>query len=83
MKVSKLQSTMSRIEVQLKQEKVENKIHQQQIKKLQGDLLPMDNEQYRGRDTMKILVEKENIIQLLKKKLKIPATQLIQSSELT
>ena len=43
----------------------------------------MDSEQDRGRDTKKILVEKENIIQLLKKKLRIPATQLIQASELT
>ena len=54
----------------MKQEKVENKTYQQQIKKLQGDVLDMDSEQYRGQDTMKILVEKENIIQLLKKEIK-------------
>ena len=32
---------------------------------------------------LKIFGEKENTIQLLKKKLKIPATQLIQASKLT
>ena len=41
LKVSKLQSTVSRVESQLKQEKVENKIYQQQTKKIQGGLLAM------------------------------------------
>ena len=43
----------------------------------------MDSETNRGQATKKILVEKESTIQLLKKKLKIPSTQLIQASELT
>ena len=43
----------------------------------------MDNDQDRGQATKKILAEKENSIQLLKKKLKIPTTQLIRDSELT
>ena len=71
LKVSKLQSTMSKIENQQRQEKVENKVHQEQLKKLQGDLLTMDSEVDKGEVTQKILAEKESIIQLLKKKLKI------------
>ena len=43
----------------------------------------MDSELERGQATNKILARKENTIQLLKKKLKIPATQLNQTSELT
>ena len=83
LKVSKLQSTQVKIENQLRQEKVENKVHQQQIKKLQGDLLAIDNEANKGEVTQKILTEKENTIHLLKKKLEIPAMRLIQASELT
>ena len=83
LKVSKLQSTVSRLENQLKQERVENKTYQQQIKKLQGDILAMDSKEDKGKTTKKILSEKEITIQLLKKKLKILATQQIQASKLT
>ena len=62
---------------------MENKVHQQQIKKLHGYLLTIDNEADKGEVTKKIHDEKENTIQLLKKKLKIPTTQLIQGFELT
>ena len=58
-------------------------MHQQQIKKLQRYLLTMDSEVDEGKVTQKILAEKETTIQLLKKILKIPVTQLIQASELT
>ena len=58
----------------MRQERVENKGHQQQIKKLQGDLLVVDNEADKGETIHKLLNEKENTIQLLKTKLKIPAT---------
>ena len=71
---SRLQPTISRLENQLKKDKIENKTYHQQIKKLQGDLLAMDSDLDRGKATKNILVDKENIIQLLKKKLKIPAT---------
>ena len=53
---------MSRVENQLSQEKVENKVHQQQIKQLQGDLLDMDGEVEKGQATKKIMAEKENTI---------------------
>ena len=42
----------------------------------------MDSEPDRGQATNKILAKKQNTIHLLKKKLKIPATQLIQASKL-
>ena len=62
---------------------MENRSHQTQIKKLQTDLLAADSYAYKGSATQKLLNEKENTIQLLKKKLKIPSTQLIQAYELT
>ena len=68
--ISKLQYTVSRLENQLKQEKIENKTYQRQIKKLQGGLLTMDSELDRGQATKNILGDKENTFQLLKKKLK-------------
>ena len=46
------------LENQLKLEKVVNKTYQQQIKKLQGDLLAMDSELDRGNTTKKILAKK-------------------------
>ena len=67
----------------MKQEKIENKTYQDQIKKLQGDLIDLWSEPDRGQATKKILAKKENTIQLLKNKLNILATQLIQASELT
>ena len=82
LKLLKLHTTKSKIENQLRQEKVENKYHQAQIKKLQTDLLTVEGQDDKGEGIQKLLNEKENAIQLLKKKLKIPATQLIQASEL-
>ena len=43
----------------------------------------VDSESKKGEATQKIIAEKENTIQLLQKKLKIPASQLIQAFELT
>ena len=82
LKVSRLQSTKSKIENQLRQEKVENKAYQQQNKKIRGDQLAADSEENKGEENKKFLNEKENTIQLLKKEMKIPTTQLIQSSEM-
>ena len=62
MKSLKVTNYKSKIEGQLKQEKVEKKMHQQQIKKLQGDLLDMDSEVDKGHATKNILVEKESTI---------------------
>ena len=47
------------------------------------ELLVVDSQADKGDTAQKLLNEKENAIQLLKKKLKIPSTQLIQAYELT
>ena len=83
LQVSKLQSSNKRVEYLLRKEKVENKSHQTQIKKLQVELLVTDSQADKGAIAQNLLSEKENAIQLLKKKLKIPSTQLIQTSKLT
>ena len=72
----------SRIENQLREEKVENKSHQEQIKKLRTDVQATESQGDKGAGIHKLLNEKENAIQQLKKKLNIPSTQLIQAFEL-
>ena len=61
---------------------MENRTHQAQNKKLEECFLFAENQDNKGAATKKLLNEKEDTIQLLKKKMKIPATQLIQASEL-
>ena len=68
------------MEVQLKLEKVENKANLIQIKKLQGDIISLGTEPNSVQETKKLLEEKDNTIQLLKKKFKVPNTQHVQSS---
>ena len=70
LQVSKLQSSKKIVEDLLRKEKVENKSHQTQIKKVQVELLVAD----KGVVAQKLLNKKESAIQLLKKKLKIPST---------
>ena len=82
LKLSKLHTSKGKIENQLRQEKVENKGHHVQIKKLQTYLLATKRQANKGERIQKLVNEKENDIQLLKKKLKIPSTQLIQASKL-
>ena len=52
------------------------------MNKLQTYLLLDENQANKGDGTKKLLKDKEDTIQLLKKKMKIPATQLIQASKL-
>ena len=58
LKVSKLQSSKKRVEYLLRKEKVENKSHQMQIKKLQVELLVADSQADKGAATQKLLKEK-------------------------
>ena len=44
-------------------------------------MLTAISETNKGEETQKLLAEKESTIQLLKKKIKIPATRLIQDLE--
>ena len=83
LKLSKLQNCKIKTEIQLRQEKVENKAHQAQIKKLQTYPLAGEGKAEKGPGIQKMLNEKENAMQLLKKKLTISSTQLIQGPELT
>ena len=53
------------------------------MKYIQGDMLAIDNEANKGEVKHKIIAEKENTFQLLKKNLKIPTTQFIHSTKLT
>ena len=70
------------MEVQSKHERLENKANLIQIKKLQGDVVSLGTEPSNMQATKKILEEKDNTIQLLKKKLKFPNTKHVQSSKL-
>ena len=50
---------------------------------MQDDLLKVEGQSDKGAVAQKLFDEKEKEVQVLKKKLKIPSTQLIQTSELT
>ena len=82
MKINKLQALVDKLEVQLKHKKVENKENLIHIKKLQADVINSGSEPRNVQATRKILEEKYNTIQVLKKKLKIPNSQHAQSPEL-
>ena len=82
MQISKLTAGKKRVEKLLRKEKVENRAHEVQIKKIQVDILVENIPRDRGVSTQRKLKDKEGTIQLLKKYLDIPATRLIQTSEL-
>ena len=83
LQIYKLTTGKKRVEEMLRKERVENKAHLEQIKKLKMDLsiayIPGD----KGVSTQRLLKYKEGIIQLLKRKLEIPSARLIQVAELT
>ena len=56
--------------------------HQAQIKNIETYLLLDENQDDKGDGTKKLLKGKEDTIHLLKKKLNIPTTQLIQALEI-
>ena len=62
LKVFRLQYAKIKVENQLRQERVENKAHQHQIKNLQGEFLTVDNETDKGATTQKLLNEKKIIL---------------------
>ena len=77
-RINKLQVLIDKLEIQLKHEKVENKANVVQIRKLQTDIASSDSTQA----VKRLLEEKDNALQVLKKKLKIPGTEHVHSSEL-
>ena len=82
MRINKLQILVDKLEIQLKHERVENKANAIQIKKLQADIVSSGNEEDNTQAVRRMLEEKDNVLQVLKKKLKIPGTKHVQSSEL-
>ena len=69
---------LDKLEIQSKHERVENKANVIQIRKLQTDIVSSDNTQA----VKRMLEEKDNALQVLKKKLKILGAEHVQSSEL-
>ena len=67
---------------QLKHEKVENKANLIQIKKLQGYVVILGIESGNMQETNKLLEEKDTTIKVLKKKLKVPNAEHVESSKL-
>ena len=61
LKVSRLQSAKHKVENQLRQERVDNKAHQHQIKKLQGDILAMDRETIEGKIQRRLYLRKKTL----------------------
>ena len=57
---------------------MENKANVIQVRKLQADLASSDNTQA----VKKLLEEKDNALQVLKKRLKMPGSEHVQSAEL-
>ena len=82
MRINKLQFLVDKLEIQLKHERVENKANTIHIKKLQEDIISSGNERDNTQDVRRMLEEKDNALQVLKKRLKIPGSEHVQSSEL-
>ena len=82
MKINKLQVLVDKLEVQLKHKKIENKANSIQIKKLQADVISSGDEPGNTQAIKRLLEEKDNALHVLKKKLKIPSSEHVQSSEL-
>ena len=81
-KINKLQVLVDKLKVQLKHDKVENKANSIQIKKLQADIVSSGDETRNTLAIRRLLEEKDNALHVLKKRLKIPSTEHVQSSEL-
>ena len=81
-KINKLQVLVDKLEVQLKHEKVENKVNSIQMNKLQAYIVSSGDETGNTLAIKRLLEEKDNALQVLKKKLKIQSSEHVQSSEL-
>ena len=80
--VSKLEESKEKTLNLLRKMRVENKALKTQINSLQNEAMQMEGLAHKGSLAHKLLDDKEKEIQTLKKKLKIPATQLAQAEEL-
>ena len=82
LQISKLEAGKAKTLDLLRKVRVENKALKIQINNLQNESLQIDGLAYKGDLAQRLLEEKEKEIQVLKRKLKIPSTQLIQTTEL-
>ena len=82
MRINKLKILVDKLEIQLKHERVENKANTIQIKKLEADIISSGNERDNTQAVRRMLEEKDNALQVLKKRLKIPSSEHVQSSKL-
>ena len=80
--MSKMEESREKNSNPLRKERVENKALKSKINNLQKEALQIEGPAQKGIFAQKLLDDKEKEIQTLKKKLKIPATQLAQAKEL-
>ena len=82
LQMSKLEASKTKTLDLLRKVRVENKALKVQINNSQNESLQVDGPAYKGALAQSLLDEKEKEIQVLKRKLKIPSTQLILTVEL-
>ena len=80
--MSNLEGSKKKILDLLRKVRVENKALKAQINNLQNEAIQIEGPTYKRVLAQKLLDDKEKEIQTLKRKLKIPATQLTQIEEL-
>ena len=80
--MSKLEESKAKNLNLLRMVRVENKALKAKINNLQSEAMQIEGPAHKGILAQKLLDDKEKEIQTLKKKLKIPATQLTQAEEL-
>ena len=80
--ISKLEESKAKTLNLLRKVRVENKALKSQINNLQSEAMQIEGPSHKGVLAQKLVDDKEKEIQTLKKKLKIPATQLAQIEEL-
>ena len=77
--MSKLEESKVKTSNLLRKVRVENKALKTQINNLQNEAMQIEGPAHKGILAQKLLDDKEKEIQTLKKKLKIPSTQLAQA----
>ena len=82
LQMSKMEASKTKTLDLLRKVRVENKALKIQINNLQNESVQIDGLAYKGALSQILLDEKEKEIQVLKRKLKIPFTQLTQKDEL-
>ena len=80
--MSKLEESKEKTLNLLRKVRVENRALKAQINSLQNEAMQLEGPTHKGSLAQKVLDDKEKEIQTLKKKLKIPTTQLAQVEEL-